>query len=167
MKMTYRRLTADDSKAYRAIRLESLKAFPESFGSSYEEQSQLPKLMFEKALEQPSDERFLIGAFDQNELVGICGFIPFTFDEFSDLSKAGTIIQMYVRTAYSRRKIGLHLINATIDEAFKLPGIDQIALGVRAGNLSAIRVYEQAGFQIHKPATDQVDFRIMVLQRPS
>ena len=77
MKISYRKLTANDAVQYRAIRLESLKAHPESFGSTYAEQSRLPKLMFEKALEQPVDARFVIGAFEHDDRPGICDFIPF------------------------------------------------------------------------------------------
>ena len=76
MKISYRKLGSAETRQYREIRLESLKLHPESFGSTFEEQSKLPKLMFEKALEQPVDDRFVIGAFDQKVLIGICGFIP-------------------------------------------------------------------------------------------
>jgi RimJ/RimL family protein N-acetyltransferase len=165
MKISYQKLVADDSKEYREIRLESLKTHPESFGSTYEEQSKLPKLMFEEALEQPFDERFVIGAFDQKELIGICGFIPFVPDKDLDLSHAGTIIQMYVRATYSGRKIGLNLVNATVREAFKIPDIEQIVLGVKEGNISAIRVYEQAGFKTYNLETNKYDFRIMIIHR--
>jgi len=146
MTMTYRKLAAADSKQYRAIRLESLKAHPESFGSGYEAQSKLPKLKFERVLEDPDDDGFLIGAFDQVQLVGICGFLPFIPGEEYDLEHTGVLIQVYVRAAYNGRKIGLNLVNATLAEAFKLPQIDQVLLEVKEGNMSAIRVYEQAGF---------------------
>ena len=148
MKILYRKLTAGDTAQYRTIRLESLKAHPESFGSSFAEQSQLPKLMFEKALAQPVDARFVIGAFDHDDLIDICGFIPFMPGDGPDLSHTGVLIQMYARSAYSGRKIGLGLVNNVIQAARKIPDIEQIFLEFRAGNMSAIRVYEQAGFQV-------------------
>lgn len=148
MTITCRRLEAADSKAYREIRLESLKLHPESFGSGYEAQKKMPKLMFEQALEQPADERFVIGAFDGEALVGIAGFIPFAKDSRAAFRNAGEVIQVYVRPAYRGRKIGLALMDAVVEEGFKIPAIDQIVLGVRQGNLQAIRVYEQAGFQM-------------------
>jgi ribosomal protein S18 acetylase RimI-like enzyme len=147
-KITYRKLAADDSKHYREIRLESLKAHPESFGSGYEQQRNLPKLMFEKALEEPVDERFVVGAFDGRELIGIFGFIPFGMDNRQGFRNAGELIQLYVKPAYRGRQIGLGLTNAVVHEAFKLPEIDQLVLGVMEGNWSAIRVYEQAGFRM-------------------
>ena len=74
MNISYRKLRSIDSEKYREIRLESLKLHPESFGSGYEEQSVLPKLKFEKSLEEPIDDRFVLGAFDDRGLIGICAF---------------------------------------------------------------------------------------------
>lgn len=147
MKISYRKLVAADARQYREIRLESLKLHPESFGASFEEQSKLPKLRFEAALEQPADERFMIGAFDRQELIGICGFLPFVVDYDPRLRNTGTIIQVYVKPAYRGKRIGLGLVNAVLQEAFKRAGIEQIVLGVTKGNRSAVRVYQQAGFQ--------------------
>ena len=145
MEIIYRRLDAADALPYRALRLESMKKHPESFGSGYEAQRQLPKLMFERALVRPYDDRFLFGAFDGRTLIGICGCVPLQDDD-GTYSGQAEIIQVYVRAAYSGRKIGLRLVTAVVEEAFKLPYIQQVVLGVKENNLSAIRVYEQAGF---------------------
>ena len=170
MKISCRKLVSVDSTQYREIRLESLKLHPESFGSTFEEQSKLPKLMFEKAIEQPTDDRFVIGAFEQQILVGICGFIPFVPDNNRHLSNAGSIIQMYVKSEYSGRKIGLSLVKAVIHEAGKISDIEQIVLGVKEGNMSAIRVYEQAGFLTYKAEGSETEvnnagFRTMIIRR--
>jgi RimJ/RimL family protein N-acetyltransferase len=172
MEINFRCLGSGDSERYREIRLESLKAHPEAFGSSYEEQRLLPKLMFEKALEQPVDDRFVVGAFDRETLIGICGFVPFVLDDDRELPNAGTIIQMYVRPPHRNRKIGLNLVNAVIEKAFGLPKIEQIVLGVNERNKSAMRVYEEAGFRTLGSehvgeGTSEVGFRWMVLQRGS
>ena len=71
-------------------------------------------------------------------------------DGFLKLGNAGTIIQMYVQSAYRGRKIGLGLVQAVLAEAFKNPDMEKVVLGVKEGNLSAIRVYEQAGFRTYK-----------------
>lgn len=148
--ISYRRLGPAGARAYREIRLESLKAHPEAFGAGYEEQRKLPKLMFEAAIEEPVDERFVIGAYDGEALIGICGFLPFVSKDFAELERTGTIIQMYVRAAYRSRKIGLGLTKAVLEEGFKNPEIQQILLGVKKGNVSAQRVYEQAGFRTYR-----------------
>jgi len=163
--ISFRKLAPSDSAHYREIRLESLRAHPESFGSDLEAQSRLPKLMFEQAIEQPVDERFVIGAFDREDMVGICGFVPFA----PDLENAGTIIQTYVRSAYRGRKIGLGLVQAVLDEAFTNPGIEQIVLEVKEGNKRANRVYEQAGFRTYeaggREAEVQEGDRMMIIGR--
>jgi ribosomal protein S18 acetylase RimI-like enzyme len=170
MKISYRKLLPDDSPQYRTIRLESLKAHPESFGSNFEKQSKLPKLMFEKVIEKPYDDRFVIRAFQKKVLIGICGFVPFALDFSQKIENAGTIIQMYVRAAYRGRKIGINLVKAVVDEAFKLPDIRQIVLGVREENTSAIRVYEGAGFLTFNPIEialedKYIGFRQMIFRR--
>lgn len=162
MEISYRKLAAEDAGAYRNIRLESLKAHPESFGSTFEDQSKLPQLMFEKALVQPYDKRFVLGAFSQDELIGICGFVP--SNDF-DLLHTGTLIQMYVKATYHGRKIGLNLVKALLQAAFNIPAIEQVVLGVNVGNLGAIRVYGQAGFQTYQSETNDGEFRIMIIHR--
>jgi RimJ/RimL family protein N-acetyltransferase len=148
--ISYRKLKPADARAYREIRLESLKAHPEAFGAGYEEQRKLPKLMFEQAIEEPVGERFVIGAYDGEELIGLCGFVPFVPKDFGELEHTGTIIQMYVRAAYRGKKIGLGLTRAVLAEAFGNPEIEQVVLGVKKGNASAQRVYEQAGFGTYR-----------------
>lgn len=169
--ISYRKLTASDSKDYREIRLESLKLYPDSYGggrSSYEEQARLPRLMFERAFEEQMEDRFVIGAFDDDTLIGISGLAPHVSEEgLPKLRNAGMIIQVYVKAEYRGRKIGLGLMNATINEAFKMKGIDQIILGVKKGNTGAIRVYEQAGLQAYEFEENDInpDVIWMYLQR--
>ena len=150
MNITYQKLTAVNAPSYRAIRLESIKAHPDSFCAIYEKQKQLPKLMFERALETPIDSRFVIGAFDGNTLIGICGFVP-----LAQVGNAGELIEVYVRAAYSGRKIGLELVETAVFAAFTIPSIQQVILDVKKGNANAIRIYEQAGFQPHI-ATEEI-----------
>ena len=147
MEITYRRLAYQDSDQYREIRLESLKLHPESFGSNYEEQKAMPKLMFQKAIEQPYDDRFIIGAFNHCNLIGITGFIPFVFEKEDEYKNTGTIIQVYVKASFRSKGIGFNLMNKAVKEAFQLPYIQKIILGVRKDNISAIRVYQKIGFQ--------------------
>jgi len=147
MGITYRKLGAADANLYREIRLESLREHPDSFGSLYEEQKELPKLKFESLLEDPVDASFMVGAFDGETLIGICGFLPFIPSDEHGFQKAGVIIQVYVKSTYSGRKIGVSLMKAVVDAAFKLPDVEQIVLEVVDINIAAIRVYEQAGFQ--------------------
>lgn len=161
MKISYRKLTASQTNIYRAIRLEALKLHPQSFGSKYEEQRELPKLRFETVLKEQLENYFMMGAFDHEELIGICGFVPFSLKDEARTETTGTIIQVYVKGTYSGQKVGVGLIEATVAAAFAQPKIEEIILEVRRVNAPAIRTYERAGFVvISQDERDQLMGRI-------
>lgn len=151
MRIVYRKLQPGESPGYRDIRLESLKAHPGYFESSYQEQSSLSRLMFEEAIDQPQDERFVIGAFDNDHIVGICGFVPLTSSSFPRLENAGSLIQLYVKPHHRGRGIGLRLVENLVEGGFQIPGIDCIVLEVREDNQTAIWIFEQVGFVPYDP----------------
>lgn len=144
MDVDYRRLHADDLSAYRKIRLESLKEYPDSFGASYEDQKSKKRLGFEEYIEQELPDKFIIGAFDNAKLIGICGFFR---KDNAERMNAGEIIQMYVRPKYQSNKVGYWLLQATLEEAFKNSEIDNIELGVITDNLNANSLFDKAGFE--------------------
>jgi RimJ/RimL family protein N-acetyltransferase len=166
----YHKLTPADLKQYREVRLEALKNYPASFGSSYEEESASLKLGFEINIEMQVANKFMVGAFDGEKLIGICGFAQETRLK---VKHRGLIIQMYVRQEYQGKKIGLKLLNATIEEAFRLPDVEQIVLGVITTNKGAEKLYQRAGFKefgVHpnylKVGDTYFDEKLMVLFRP-
>ena len=169
MNVTYHKLQPHQTQQYRAIRLESLREFPDNFGSTYEDESNKPALGYEIYIEQQPDDRFIVGAFDGETLIGICGFFG---DNTKKNMHKGTIIQMYVKPMYAGKGIGLQLLRATIDEAFKIPRIEQLILGVIANNHAAVKTYERAGFKefgLHKnyfkDGNVYFDQRFMILYR--
>jgi len=169
MNIQYRRLTPADLKAYRELRLESLKNHPENFGSNFKEESAKPKLAFETYIQEQSADKFILGAFDNEKLIGICGFFR---EEKKKCNHFGTIIQMYVRKAYGGKGVGLNLLRAVIEEAFKIPEVEQVILGVVTTNISANKIYEEAGFKeygLHrkyfKEGEQYFDQRFMILYR--
>jgi RimJ/RimL family protein N-acetyltransferase len=169
MRINYRRLNPGDSKDYRDIRLESLKNHPDSFGSSHEEESMNPKLSFENYIEEKNPYKFIMGAFDNERLIGICGF----FQETQKKSRhRGTIIQMYIKLEYAGKGIGSSLLKVLINEAFKIQEIEQLVIGVMANNESAKRIYSNAGFKeygLHrnysKVGEKYLDECFMILER--
>ena len=170
MSIQFRKLQPAESRQYRETRLESLKIYPNSFGSSYEVESARPKLAFEISIEQQSDTKFIVGAFDEEKLAGICGFVQ---EEGTKTCHRGLIIQMYIKPEYQGRKLGLQLIQSTIALAFQLPGLEQIVLGVITHNEPAKRIYEQAGFKpfgLHprylKVGNEYFDEQLMVIFKP-
>jgi len=169
MRIHYRKLLPTDAKEYRKIRLECLEKYQENFGSTFQEERTKPKLAMEESIEQQTNGKFVIGVFNGEELIGICGFSQ---EPRAKTRHIGTIIQMYVRAEYSGKGIGLELLKTAIYEAFKMTEIEQLLLGVVATNKSANKTYEQAGFQQYgllknyfKAGETYSDQRLMVLYR--
>lgn len=140
----YRKINPNEAKLYRKIRLECLKNYPNRFGSSYEQQKQKPKLGFENYIEKSHPEKFVVGAFYQNKIIGICGFHRHNDKR---CKHRGEIIQMYVKESNQGNGIGFNLLQKTIDEGFKINGLTQIELGVVTNVKAACRIYEKAGFK--------------------
>jgi diamine N-acetyltransferase len=147
MKITYSKLLPTHAQQYRELRLESLNLYPDFFGSSFEEQRHLPELRLERFIKEQDANQFAIGAFSEENLIGICGFM--SHNDYG-LEQTGMLIQMYAREAFSGQKIGLGLTKVVLAEAFKLANVNHVLLGVHPQNSKAIRVYEQAGFQLYR-----------------
>jgi len=143
MEIEFRKLRPEDSQSYRTIRLECLKNFPDNFGATYEEQSVLPKLAWEEFIEQQSPDKFTVGAFDGDALIGICSV---NLETRKKTRHMGEIVQMYVKPEYAGQKVGLRLLQAAINKAFEYPHVEQLTLNVLTTNVAANRIYEKAGF---------------------
>jgi len=144
MSITIRKLQPHESSLYRAIRLECLKNAPNNFGSTYEEESNTPKLKFESIVEQAVPEQFMFGAFDDGKLIGIVGFHRM---ERQRARHRGEVVQMYMDSNYRGQNVGESLLRGLLDQAFTLEGIEQVQLSVVAGNAAAIHLYEKIGFK--------------------
>ncbi|WP_059170388.1 GNAT family N-acetyltransferase [Bacillus sp. FJAT-27445] len=64
--MEIKKLTEKDAELYRNIRLEALRAHPEAFGSSYEEELEYPLSLFEERFK--NGPAVTLGAFVEGEL---------------------------------------------------------------------------------------------------
>lgn len=138
--MHYRKLLPEESEIYRAIRLESLEKFPEAFGANYQEALSIKKFRIESDIEGETPERFVYGAFAQNELVGICTFVK-------NENSTGSIYQMYVKKEFQGKNIGQGLIEAVIAEACQNFNGIEIILEITPGNNKAYNLYRKIGFQ--------------------
>ena len=148
MSIIYRILLPNESKIYREIRLESLKTFPDSFETKYEDSMKQEKLAFETEIENQSIDRFVCGTIDDEKLIGI-----FTFAK--DKYGKGNIIQMFVKPEYQGQNIGRNLLKFILKEAKnRLPETD-IFLEVAKDNLSPFHLYKKAGFKIEKESENE------------
>lgn len=158
MNIEYRKLLSGESTMYRAIRLESLERFPESFGATYEEARNTEKLRIEYDIENQTPERFVWGAFAAGELIGICVFVK-------DAGSSGNIYQMYVKEGFQGKNIGYGLIDAVIREARKLFHSIDIFLDVIPTNERAYYLYRKIGFkEVEKETEDRKNDSNIIMQ---
>lgn len=151
MNIEIKKLKPEHTKLYREIRLESLERHPEAFETTYEEALKSETFFFEGPIKEESASKFVIGAFDEDSLIGICAFVD---DNRYELEETGSIVQMYVKREYSGQKIGEKLLLQAEADALKLKGISRVMLEVNKNNKRAISVYRNCGyntFQVKKP----------------
>jgi RimJ/RimL family protein N-acetyltransferase len=144
MQITYRKLRSGDESDYRRVRLEGLKKFPENFGTSYEDESKLSKLKFEEFIVNESADNFIFGAFADDRLIGIVGFIRAARTK---ARHCGEVVSMYVTADFHGRKVGENILRELVKAAFELAGIESIELKVIGNNSAAIKLYEKIGFE--------------------
>ncbi|MCD2259982.1 GNAT family N-acetyltransferase [Psychroserpens luteolus] len=145
MNIQIRKLLPSESASYREIRLQCLKHYPEYFTTNYQDEKTKEKLFFQPYIEQAHKSNFVIGAFHSNSLIGISGFKR---HERKKVNHAGIIIQVYVNSKFQGKNIGTDLIKHTLDEAFKIDGIEQVEIGVIAINEKAEKLYKNIGFEM-------------------
>jgi ribosomal protein S18 acetylase RimI-like enzyme len=132
-----RKLTSDDAGAFRELRLEALRTYPDAFGSTYEVEASRPLSYFVDRLEK----NVILGGFAGSELAGMIGFYQQSGPK--DEHK-GVIWGMYVKP----RLQGSGLASALLDSVVELGQVrvEQILLTVVTTNQRAVRFYEAGGF---------------------
>jgi RimJ/RimL family protein N-acetyltransferase len=169
MHITYKKLAPTDSEIYRSIRLKCLQEFPNNFTTDYETERKKEKLIFSTYIERGNEENFVLGAFDRLEGIGICGFFR---ENKTRTRHRGALIQIYVAREYQGQGVGKQLVLRSMKKAFEEVGVEQIVLGVVAGNDGAKAMYEKCGFKEYgrlnghsKIGNDYYDEILMVIYR--
>ena len=134
---TIRRLRSEDAAAFKAIRLEALKANPELLRSTFELEDKLDVAWFAGRLE----DAHVMGAFRDGELVGTAGF---AIQQGQPNAHKGRLFGMYVRSSSRNLGVGRLLLNAVLDVARE--NVELIQLSVVRENRPARRLYESVGF---------------------
>ncbi len=142
--MDVRMLTEADAHAYRDVRLRSLHEHPEAFSTAFEEEQALPIQTTAERLRAASPERFILGAFVDDQLSGILGCHRSMGAKTRHKAHMGG---MYVLPEARGRGIGNALLAETVARARSLPGLEELVLAVTVGNEQARRLYIQAGFE--------------------
>jgi ribosomal protein S18 acetylase RimI-like enzyme len=139
--LTIRPLRADDAAQWRTIRLESLKAHPIAFQSSYEEAVTKDLAFFAGRIPPANSDSALFGAFIDGNLVGTCGLQVLSGPKQRHKAQ---VWGMYVTPAARRLGTGAALVQAAIDHARTRVAI--VSLVVSMENDAARALYRRMGF---------------------
>lgn len=150
-----RRLIPSDASVFQALRLAGLQESPLAFGSSYEEEKDLPLSTVEDRLAARPD-RGVFGAFINDELSGI---VALGRENKHKLAHKALIWGLYVTPQARARGLARALLQEAIALAQATKDIQQINLSVNAGNGAAIALYQSLNFKSfgHEPNALLVD----------
>lgn len=140
------RIAAADLSAYKNLRDEALRLYPDAFDADLDSERARPPESYlgRLGLSETLGGSFLMGAWVGSELVGMIGLER---QSQQKLRHSAELNSMMVHPAHTGSGVGLMLIEAAIAEARQALGLEQIVLRVSTSSQSAIRLYERAGFQ--------------------
>jgi len=127
---------------FRELRLRALKEHADAFTSSYEEDVQKPLAATEQRIAGGDGSTFW-GAFVDGRLQGIVGLAR---EQRMKKSHSADVIAMYVAPESGRRGVGRALLQAVIDHARSIAGLEQLVLTVTRSNHAAAELYRTTGF---------------------
>jgi RimJ/RimL family protein N-acetyltransferase len=139
MSLDVRRLETADAASHRELRLEGLKAHPEAFGASWEEEWEHPVAWWAERLDAGV---IYGGGVDGSPLIGVAGL--HVQKAIKQRHKA-LLWGMYVRPEGRGMGLGAALVQRVIDHARDV--VEELSLTVGASNTAARSLYSAAGFK--------------------
>jgi len=141
--MVLRPLSATDAEAYQVLRLRSLQEHPEAFALALEDEQETALETVARRLEHSSTERYILGAFEGETLIGILSFRRW---EGLKIRHRASVSSMYVPPESRGRGVGRALLEEAIDRARAITGVEDLILAVTGGNEQARALYLKVGF---------------------
>lgn len=142
--MNIRVLQPSDAEMYHELRLQSLKSYPEYYGSTYEREA-LFELETVKERLIPQKDKFVLGAFNGEER--LMGMVTFVRETGVKVTHKGHVYGMYVTAGMQGKGIGKALLLELINRVKAMDGVEQICLAVVTSNHSALKLYQSMGFE--------------------
>jgi RimJ/RimL family protein N-acetyltransferase len=168
--MQIRFLNPGDAAGYHMLRLHGSQEAPDAFDLTYEEEQQQTLQEVATRLQPQGDPpyHFVLGAFDeQKALVGTAGL---SRETASKMQHKAIVWGVYISPAVRRQGIAHILLQELLEQARKLPALEQVHVGIVASNKKAHQLYDSLGFQSYGVAprsmrldTIYLDEELMVL----
>ena len=140
-----------DLAAYRALRLEALRAHPEAFGSDYAEQAKEPHSYWEGRIRSSVEgeaSRIVVAA----GAAGAAGELAGTAGVFRDggvkTRHSAILVGVYVAPPWRGRRLADALVGGAVAWC-AAAGVRIVRLAVETGNVPAIRCYRRCGFTLY------------------
>lgn len=140
-----RHLTPEDADAFSAMRLLGLELHPEAFGTGADAWRRATPARRGAGLEpvdNPGD-RFVLGAFDGDTLVGLIGFRR---EGKARVRHKGGLWGFFVHPDHRRRGVGDALLQGALEAARAGEGMRYVRVVVTLANKDAVRRFESSGF---------------------
>ena len=141
--MEIRKLTSNDAEDYWNLRLEALQQDPEAFATTYEDAISRVNPLKSVASKMAADESATLGAFIDNELVGV---MTITQEGAPKLRHRVNLFAVYVRPKVRGKRVGTALLQEVVEYTKQMPHVEKINLTVVSTNKAAIKLYEKVGF---------------------
>ncbi|HSP22452.1 MAG TPA: GNAT family N-acetyltransferase [Planococcus sp. (in: firmicutes)] len=140
--MEIRKLSAADAENYRELRLEALANDADAFGASLEDAQKAP--LPKTADRLASADAMTFGAFVNGQLVGN---VTLSRDTGTKLLHRASVYAVYVTRSARGQGIAHRLMQELIEAAYATEEIEQLYLAVSSGNIAALKLYENLGFE--------------------
>ncbi len=140
----FRVLTADDAPEWWRLRLEALEGDPEAFSASAEDHRKLSLGEVRKRLGVGTSDSFVVGAFENEQLVGMSGFHRETGLKSQH---KGRIWGVYVTPAKRGSGIARKLMQMILERVGKNENIEQILISYSTTQAAAGALYKSLGFE--------------------
>ena len=142
--MEIRLFTEQDAQALWNLRMLALETDPWSFVDSPEELRAMSVEEFATRLRSDHAENFIVGAFEQRTAVGMVG----CYQEVPLKRRhKAWIWGVFVAPAARGRGIAKSLMQAAIQRAKSIPGLEMLLLTVGVGQPTPRKLYESLGFR--------------------
>jgi ribosomal protein S18 acetylase RimI-like enzyme len=143
MTIAVRRMRSSDAEALFKLRRQALIEEPFAFLSSPEDDLASSPDAVRDQLSSWSDVSAVFGALSGDELIGMVGL---TQDRPVKAAHRACVWGVFVKPEYRGQGIGARLLEATLDHARAMDGVETVYLSVSEKTPDAKRLYEAAGF---------------------